>query len=125
MEGLPSSMIPYLEHYNSNGTTNFNGSHWVSSPILTTRGGLKQGDPLSSVLFNIVIDNLLELLPRECRQRFGSGVTRAIALADDMNLTLETPQGLNALINHSTTYLLQCGIKINQAHTVSVVGLGK
>ena len=28
-----------FEHYNSEGTTTLNGSDWVSSPILTTRGG--------------------------------------------------------------------------------------
>ena len=50
-----------------------------------------------------------------------------MAFADDMNLIAETPQGLQALIDHSTAYLLQCGMKINQAksHTVSIVGLGK
>ena len=48
-----------------------------------------------------------------------------MTLADDMNLIMDTPQGLHALIHHSTIYLLQCRMKINQAHTVSVVGLGK
>ena len=48
-----------------------------------------------------------------------------MALADDMNLIADTPQGLHALIHHPTTYLLQCRIKVNEAHTVSVVGLGK
>ena len=39
----------------------------------------------------------------------------------------ETPQGLQDLIDYSTAYLLQCGLKINQAkaHTVSIVGSGK
>ena len=75
--GLPSSMIRYIELYYSNGTTTLNGSDWVSPPILPTRG-VKQGDPLSSVLFNIVIDHLLRSLPRECGLRFDGGVIRAI-----------------------------------------------
>ena len=44
-----------------------------------------------------------------------------------MNLIAEKPQGLQALIDHSTAYLLQCKMKINQpkSHMVSIVGLGK
>ena len=72
-------------------------------------GGVKQSDPLSSVLFNIVIDHLLRSLMRECGLWFGGRVIRAIAYADDMNLIAETPQGLQALIDHSTAYL-QCGM---------------
>ena len=48
-----------------------------------------------------------------------------MALADDMNLIARTPQGLHVLIHHSTTFLLQCGMKIKQTHTVSVVVLAK
>ena len=42
-------------------------------------------------------------------------------------MNLMTPQGLQALIDHSTAYLLQYGMEINQAksHTVSIVGLRK
>ena len=49
---------------------------------------------------------------------------KVMTFADDMNLIAVTPQGLQALIDHSTAYLLQCGMKINQAksHTVSIVG---
>ena len=86
-------MIRYLEHYNSNGTTTLNGSDWVSPPILPTRGS-KQGDPLSSVLFNIVIDHLLQSIPREFEQWFGGGMMRAVALTDDIKLIAKTPQGL-------------------------------
>ena len=82
---------------------------------------------MSSVLFNIVINRLLRSLPMECGLLFGGGVIRAMAFVNDMNLIAETPQGLQALIYHSTAYLLQCVMKINQAksHTVLIVGLGK
>ena len=46
-----------------------------------------------------------------------------MALADDMNLIADTPQGFHALIYHLTNYLLLHRIKINEAHTVSVVDL--
>ena len=64
---------------------------WVSPPILPTRG-VKQGDPLSSVLFNIVIDHLLKSTPREFGQWLGGGVMRAVALTDDIQLIGKTPQ---------------------------------
>ena len=68
--GLPSSMIRYLKHYYSNGTNTLIGSDRVSIPILPTQG-VKQDDPLAYALFNIVIDHLLRLLPRECDLQFG------------------------------------------------------
>ena len=120
-------MIRYLKHYYSNGTTTLNGSNWVSPLILPTRV-VKQGDPLLWItICNIVIDHLLISLPRKCGLRFGGGVIRAMAFADDMNLIAETPQGLQALIDHSMAYLLQCEMKIYQAqsHAVSIVGLDK
>ena len=75
--------------------------------------GVKQVDPLSSVLFNIiVIDHLLRSLPMECGLRFRGGVMRDMAFANDMNLIADTPQ---CLIDRLTAYLLHCGMKINQA----------
>ena len=64
-----------------------------SPPILPTRGS-KQGDPLSSVLFNIVIDHLLQSMLREFEQWFGGGVMRDVALTDDINLIANALQGL-------------------------------
>ena len=79
-----------------------------------TNSGVKQVDPLSSVLFNIVT----------C---LDGGTTGAMAFADDKNLIAEIPLGLQTVIDHSKAYPLQCGMKINQgkSHTVSIVGLGK
>ena len=48
-----------------------------------------------------------------------------MALVDNIILIAETPEGLHAMIHHSTTHLLQCEMTINQAHAVLVVGLGK
>ena len=59
-----------------------------------------QGDPLPSVLFNIVIDHLLRSLPKVRWPWFGGG-TRAMTFTDDMNLIGETPLGFEALIDHS------------------------
>ena len=69
--------------------------------------------------------HLLRSMPIECGLRFGGGTTRAMVYTDKINLIVETPLDLQVLIDDSTVYLQQCVMKINQAHTVSVVGLGK
>ena len=74
---------------------------WISPLILPT-WGVKQGDPLSSVLLNIVIDNLFRSLLKECELRIGGGTTIAMDLAYDMNIIAETTLNLHALIDHST-----------------------
>lgn len=67
---------------------------------------IKQGDPLSSTLFNLVIDPLLRELET---QGLGFSVhkdrTSTLAYTDDIVAMADTPEDLQAQVNHITTYL--------------------
>ena len=57
-------MVNYIKSFYKDASTIIEGSDWKSDPIDIKRGVL-QGDPLSPILFNLVINKLLERLPSE------------------------------------------------------------
>ncbi|KAL6418735.1 hypothetical protein ACFW04_011829 [Cataglyphis niger] len=71
---------------------------WTSAPIHPKRG-VRQGDPLSPVIFNIVTHQLLQKLSSDVGVRLGKTTVNATAFADDLLLFATTPQGLQQLIN--------------------------
>lgn len=82
--------------------------------------GVKQGDPLSFTLFNLVIDPLLRELET---QGLGLSVykdrTSTLAFADDIVAMADTPEDLQAQVNHITTYLTSVGLRLSvPKHTV-------
>ncbi|CAB0033470.1 unnamed protein product, partial [Trichogramma brassicae] len=124
--GLPPPMIRYLQRFYEDGTTTLTGDQWTSLPIRPTRG-VKQGDPLSPVLFNIVIDHLLRSLPTECGIPFCGRTIRAMAFADDLILLAQTPAGLQKLLDHTASFLAECGLRVNSSkcHSLTIRGLGQ
>ena len=121
--GLPPEMISYLRDYYQRSTTTLSGCGWESGPLRVTRG-VKQGDPLSPVIFNIIMDHLLRSLPQECGAIFNNNTIRAMAFADDLVLLADSPTGLQHLLDHTARYLKDCGLMLNntKSHTVAIYG---
>jgi hypothetical protein len=62
---------------------------------LAVRRGVKQGDPLSSLLFNLVLDPLLDLVSDlEYGFRIDDQPCSVLAFADDLCLLFKSPEGL-------------------------------
>jgi len=74
---------------------------WKSDPIRPTCG-VKQGDPMSPIIFNMVMDRLLKQLPVDLGTKVGELVVKAAAFADDLVLFASTPLGLPFLLNQTT-----------------------
>ena len=117
--GLPLGFITYLKSFYQTSYTTLIGGNWISANLYP-KSGVKQGDPLSPILFKIIIDRLLKSLPKEIGCYIGETKSNAIAFADDLILFGSTPQGLQDLIDHTEKFLESCGLALNQSKCISI-----
>lgn len=123
---FPSGFIRYMKHSYENATTSIRYDDWVSNPIRPLRG-VKQGDPLSPCIFNLIIDRVLKQLPEEVGALVGEQRCNAIAFADDIVLASESKVGLETLLQRVSEALSQSGLSLNPAkcRTISLRGQPK
>lgn len=124
--GFPKGFVNCIKDLYSNSYTYLQGDNWRSGKITPTVG-VKQGDPLSPLLFNLIIDGLLRSLPNHIAARIDETPINALAFADDLVLAASTKEGLQELLNNASTYLHSCGLSLNPAKcaTISIQGQPK
>lgn len=118
--------IRYIRDLYDNSITYFLGDGWKSEAVKPSVG-VKQGDPLSPFLFNLVIDGLLVSLPNHIAARIDDTSVNALAFADDLVLAASTKEGLQELLVTTHQYLYSCGLRLNTAKckTLSIEGQPK
>lgn len=114
----PGGFIELIKYLNSNTKTQLEDNSWTADVNL--KRGVRQGVPLSPVLFNMVLDRLLKELPEHIEYYIGTKKLNAIAFADDLTLFASTPDRLQTLINKTTQYLKWNGLVCNSAKCLSV-----
>lgn len=117
--GVPQPMTQYIMDVYNNSTTKLTCNGWTSDHIKPLCG-VKQGDPMSPLIFNMVIDRLLARLPEDIGAKVGDLTINAAAFADDLLLFASTPMGLQQLLNRSTRYLESCGLMVNASKCMTV-----
>lgn len=100
-------------------TTRLIGDDWKSEEI-TPLCGVKQGDPLSPIIFNMIMDRLLRQLPPEVGVNIEGDLYNALAFADDLVFTASTLQGLQMTLDTASAYLESCGLAINTGKSFRV-----
>lgn len=124
--GLPGDFVRYVRSIYSTGSTSLWGAGWSTEDFIPSRG-VKQGDPLSPLFFNLVIDRLLHTLPDDVGANLGGSRVNCLAFADDLILCASTTRGLQLLLDKTADFLMSCGLTINadKSKTISIRGLGK
>lgn len=119
IKGVPSPMVEYIMDTYSRSSTTLTSNGWESGEIHPTCG-VRQGDPLSPILFNIIIDRLLRRIPPEIGVSVENIHFNALIFADDMLFFATTPNGLQIMINTASEFLAKCGLLINATKSFTV-----
>ena len=120
--GCPSPLLAYIKHIYAHGRTRLKIGGRLSEPISVAQG-VKQGDPLSCILFNLVVDWALDALDRNIGFKLGEQLLSHLAFADDVVLVAETQAGLQRQIDAFSGHLAKSGLFMNagKCATLSIV----
>lgn len=123
--GCPKRFILYIKKLYSDSTTNL--QYGSRNTILKVKQGVLQGDPLSPLLFNAVMDRAIKRLPEGIGYKINGLLFNCIAYADDIILVASTREGLQSSIDALTSRLATFGLKTNtdKSSTLSLVPSGR
>ncbi|GCC27840.1 hypothetical protein chiPu_0006266 [Chiloscyllium punctatum] len=118
---FPKAFVRLIEDLYTGNTTVVEGNGNLTTPITIERG-IKQGDPLSPILFNIALDPLVCSLARA-----NSGVSMppdsrrvncsTLAFADDIALLSDSHTGMARNLKLLQAYCDHTGLNINTVKT--------
>ena len=113
-KGVPTEIVNHLmESLYSGATTQFRTQNGKTSHI-TIRCGVKQGDPLSPLLFNVVLDELLDKIERaETGVVLNGTRLGALAFADDLAVMTETASDMCIALSICKDYFDERSLKVN------------
>jgi hypothetical protein len=80
--------------------------------------GVKQGDPLSPLLFGLFIDRVEQWLRDrvpECGVTLGADLVRVLLVADDLTLLADTPAQLQSLLDALQDFCAQYSLQVDVA----------
>ncbi len=99
----------YLHEYYVDCSTIFTVKNQSSDAVRTSRG-VRQGDPLSGYLFNMVVDWALEQLDSSIGTNVGETKISNLAYADDVVLFCSTPRELQQQLDTFCSNLAESGL---------------
>ncbi|KAG7196446.1 hypothetical protein KM043_000117, partial [Ampulex compressa] len=124
--GLPEGFVRYVDRLYARSSTKFEvrGVHSESFKVCR---GVRQGDPLSSLLFCLVVDEVLRAVPSDVGYEIGDGRVNTLAYADDILLIASTKNGLDVSLQAVEARAKEQGLLFNPRKCVclSIVPSGK
>ena len=111
LNGVPRRLREYIGNIHSRATTVFEYGGRVSGLVSSSRG-VRQGDPLSSFLFNLTLDLTLRSLPEELGFSLNGVKLNHLAYADDTVLVTETSEGMKLLLQSFAELAGKTGLEL-------------
>lgn len=118
--GCPSEFIDLFNNQYENSYTALSYAD-RSSRLIGLNRGVKQGDPMLSILFNLVIDELFEIIEDRCGYELeGVGSVNVRAFADDIALVSGSEVGMQQLLSETEKFLTARGLDLNVNKCISI-----
>ena len=116
---LPAGLITLLEDMYVNNTTILSAD--PNRNLIKLRRGVLQGDPLSPVLFNLVMDDVVSGLSPHYGAELGTGTKITnLLFADDAVLFGETTEGLQKNVDTFIQRMATFGLEVNAKKCAAV-----
>lgn len=118
-KGVDDHMIEYISSIYEGVTTTISVGDITLEPMAVLRG-VKQGDPTSGILFNLIIDELLEELEEKHGVLVGKVAEEPVRVAgmgfaDDTVFLAESPEGMKRHIRKLEGWLVKNAMEVNVA----------
>uniref|UniRef100_A0A0C9QX33 PO21 protein n=1 Tax=Fopius arisanus TaxID=64838 RepID=A0A0C9QX33_9HYME len=125
-KGFPPEFVKYIMTMYTSAVTVLEIDGERSSTIHPGQG-VRQGDPLSSLIFNMVIDVIIKRIPGFYGYNLGGVQINALAFADDLVLLTESREGLQDVLDGVVRDLALHGLSPmpNKCLALSLVPSGK
>ena len=105
--GCPPPLLAYLEDYYASATS------WVGDRVVRCGRGVRQGDPLSPLLFLMVMRKALDGIDAPPSVRVGADYVHALAYADDVVLLAASDPALQRSLSSLADNLQSAGLTVN------------
>ena len=115
---LPRGLIDLLEDMYVDNTTILSAD--PSQSIVKLRRGVLQGDPLSPILFNLIMDDVAAEATPHYAASLGGARVSSLLFADDAVLFGETPEGLQRNVTNFIERMAVYGLEVNAAKCAAV-----
>ena len=117
--GVPKPLLKYIADCYSGSTTRLRiGSE--HSRLIKVGRGVRQGNLMSPVLFNCVIDNVVRNLGKDNGVSVGGVLLKCLAFADDLVLLAQTKAGAALLLSRVETSMMSAGLNLNSSKSASM-----
>ena len=120
--GIPSSLLKWIRIFLSNLISKINLNRYLSNSIPVKRG-IRQGCPLSMLLFIIAIEPLTRKILASANFKgisLGKTTLKVSHFADDLTLFITHPSSFSTLLEILNQFSLFSGLKINHDKTTII-----
>ncbi|KAK2577612.1 hypothetical protein KPH14_012895 [Odynerus spinipes] len=124
--GMPRGLVDYIERLYANSSTTFE-VRGERSELFRLGRGVRQGDPLSPILFCLVADTVMRGIPSDVGFQLGAHRINSIAYADDVLLFSASKWGLQTSLGLVESRAEEMGLRLNagKCSVLSFVPSGK
>lgn len=120
-KGLSSEFVDYVQNFYETSTTVLTMEN--ETLLVHPTVGVRQGDPLSPLLFNLVIDEWLATCDKNIKFESGDFSVDCMAFADDLVVMASTPRGLQQQLCALELFLAERGMSINASKSLTLTML--